>query len=284
MSCKEAGPKMEGKKRFPEDELEGLFKEFRWPTVPAKRRTSCQMGTRRWQHGRLDTHSGLAGLMSTIICQMSFHRCVQVEMAVMRSIWQQSEKSRLYSRSIASSVVMRFPRYLPKGLFCEPFCLWICWWCCWFWFLWLVALTWCDAESNDHPERVRPGKDCYTQSDLAFFVAHRMGSSFLIYVCGALGSIKKSCFAGGLTHVGVRHISTETRNVSIVQSRFFFTFHSAVLQRSLCALSRVWKNMEFFVYLRSSWLDILYCLSCFPVHSSCLVTQCFLSKHRIFFG
>ena len=86
----------------------------------------------------------------------------------------------------------------------------------------MVALTWCDAESNDHPERVRPGKDCYTQSDLAFFVAHRMGSSFLIYVCGALGSIKKSCFAGGLTHVGVRHISTETRNVSIVQSRFFF--------------------------------------------------------------
>ena len=34
---------------------------------------------------------------------------------------------------------------------------------------------------------------------------------------------------------------------------------------------------------RSSWLDILYRLSCFPVHSSCLLTQCFLSKHRIFF-
>ena len=44
MSCKEAGPKMEGKKRSPEDELEGLFKEFRWPTVPAKRRTSSSDG------------------------------------------------------------------------------------------------------------------------------------------------------------------------------------------------------------------------------------------------
>ena len=34
---------------------------------------------------------------------------------------------------------------------------------------------------------------------------------------------------------------------------------------------------------RSSSLDILYCLSCFPVHLSCLVTQCFLSKHCIVF-
>ena len=44
MSCKEAGPQMEGKKRFPEDDLEGLFKEFRWPTVSAKRRTSSPDG------------------------------------------------------------------------------------------------------------------------------------------------------------------------------------------------------------------------------------------------
>ena len=44
MSCKEAGPQMEGKKRSPEDDLEGLFKEFRWPTVSAKRRTSSPDG------------------------------------------------------------------------------------------------------------------------------------------------------------------------------------------------------------------------------------------------
>jgi len=73
--------------------------------------------------------------------------------------------------------------------------------------------------------------------------------------------------------------------MSIVQSRFlFFTFHSAVLQRSLCALSRVWKNMEFFVYLPIH--SYFFVVARVEVHgwTVCTVSVAFLWREEVDWG
>ena len=117
--------------------------------------------------------------------------------------------------------------------------------------------------------------------------------AFLSNVCGALGSIKKSCFAGGLTQVGVWHISTETRNVSIVQSRFFFhiSFSSPAAEsvrtkQSLKEYGVFCLSSNSFLFFccchnRSSWLDSTVSVAFLCIRHVC--SRSVFSRNIVFF-